>query len=81
MGSVEFQEDNFRPFERPVPQAGGLIGLLLRSGFAKDAQSAQVILLGIFFLAMGTTGFLLFTGGEDKVKLPPPPPTYRGASF
>lgn len=60
--NVQFEDQqNIRYASGPK----GLAGFVIKSGLAKDAKGAQVVLLIIAVLAFIIAGFFIFTGGGE----------------
>lgn len=68
-GEVQFEEDdNYTPssFTPESSEAKGIIGLVIRSGIAKDEKQATYVLLGIMIINVVVISLLLFGGGSSS---------------
>lgn len=75
MHEVQFQEDEVAPARKAtIPGTSGFTKILIKQGWAKDTQSAQMLMLFIaFFCILLTIGISLLTSGEFR-SIPPIPP-------
>lgn len=78
-GEVQFEEDDnytSSSFTGENSEAKGIIGLVIRTGIAKDEKQATYVLLGIMIINVIIISLLLFGGGNSSSNSNPPlPPT------
>jgi|GEM_PF-7094753 len=69
---VSFEEEKRYAIQPNVPaQSGGVTGLVLRLGLAKDAKGVQQVLILTLILCVGITGIVwLFAGGSEATLTP-----------
>lgn len=60
MNNVQFQDQ--QKF-RTVQKKGGLTGLFIKMGLAKDEKSAQMVMLIVAVVAVAIALFFMFSGG------------------
>lgn len=64
MSDVQFDEEQALTRYAAAPQKrGGIIGMLISRGIAKDERTAQLILLVVIAVCVIIMGFVLFSGG------------------
>jgi hypothetical protein len=63
MSDVDFNEDTYaagpRRTDTPQKESGGLSGMIIRWGLAKNSTEANQILIGIIFISLLIAGFLV----------------------
>lgn len=73
--NVQFDGENYAPAESYYSDAPkGLTGWLVRKGLAKDAASANKILIGIALIALVCAGYFFITSLGGPQGLPEPSP-------
>lgn len=72
--NVQFQGDDVNEYGRPAAAGTGsaMADWLIRRGWAKDAQQAQYILIGVIVACLLIAGYFIFGGaGSSTPALPP----------
>ncbi len=73
MPNVQFQEEqSYQRFGAPKPQ-GGLIGLVMKFGLAKNQKDAQIVLIGVLILVLILTFFMIYRWQSAATANMPPP--------
>ncbi len=71
MSNLTFNEEQYRSRSpKRTLERGGLIGLLIRKGWAKDARQATAILFCILAVCAIVLVVLYWPGGEQKTLTP-----------
>lgn len=69
MSNLEFNEPTkFKPVHRG-PQHKGIIGLLIKHGFAKNVAGANLIMIGIIIVMMIISYFAIFGFGSSSTSV------------
>ncbi len=74
MDNVQFKEEN--SFQRPDlsgRRPGGIIGLVMKFGLAKNQKDAELVLIVIFVLVLIATFFMLYQWRAGEASRMPPP--------
>ena len=62
---VEFEDQQFERPGVPEQKRGGLVGLVIKLGIAKNAGQANLILIGIAIVAILLTVFIMWPDGQQ----------------
>lgn len=73
MSNVQF-EDPYAGMQRFDPESQthkGLIGMLIKNGFAKDVATANIVLVSVIVVCVIVSIFFIMKGGGMDVARPP----------